>query len=62
LFLAGGPALAIPFALVTAWPAFGSFAVRTGIGRLPEEVERPAVLRDLGLPAIELAAPRPNVA
>ena len=62
LFLAGGPALAIPFALVTAWPAFGSFAVRTGIGRLPEEVERPAVLHDLGLPAIELATPRPNVA
>jgi membrane glycosyltransferase len=63
-FLAGGPALAIPFALLTAWPAFGSFAVRTGIGRLPEEVERPVVLRDLGLPAIELVAPtpRPNAA
>jgi membrane glycosyltransferase len=64
LFLAGGPALAIPFAMLTSWPAFGSFAVRTGIGRLPEEVERPAVLLDLGLPAIELAAPtpRPNAA
>jgi membrane glycosyltransferase len=64
LFLAGGPALAIPFAMLTAWPAFGSFAVRTGIGRLPEEVESPAVLLDLGLPAIELAAPapRPNAA
>jgi membrane glycosyltransferase len=60
LFLAGGPALAIPFAMLTAWPAFGSFAVRTGIGRLPEEVERPAVLLDLGLPAIELAAPTPR--
>jgi membrane glycosyltransferase len=62
LFLAGGPALAIPFAMLTAWPAFGRLAVRTGIGRLPEEVERPAVLLDLGLPAIELVAPRPNVA
>jgi hypothetical protein len=48
--------------MLTAWPAFGRLAVRTGIGRLPEEVERPAVLLDLGLPAIELVAPRPNVA
>jgi membrane glycosyltransferase len=64
LFLAAGPALAIPFAMLTAWPAFGSFAVRTGMGRLPEEVERPDVLLDLGLPAIDLVAPtpRPNAA
>ena len=25
LFLAGGPALAVPFAMMTAWPRFGSF-------------------------------------
>jgi membrane glycosyltransferase len=57
LFLAGGPALSIPFAIATAWPTFGSFAARTGIGRLPEEVLRPAVLLALGLPAIELVTP-----
>ena len=57
LFLAGGPALSIPFAIATAWPRFGSFAARTGIGRLPEEVLRPAVLLALGLPAIELVTP-----
>jgi membrane glycosyltransferase len=57
LFLAGGPALSIPFAIATAWPTFGSFAARTGIGRLPEEVMRPAVLLALRLPAIALVTP-----
>ena len=57
LFVAGGPALAIPFAMMTAWPAFGSLAARIGIGRLPEEVVRPAALLALGLPAIELVRP-----
>jgi membrane glycosyltransferase len=60
LFLAGGPALAIPFAMVTAWPRLGSLAARIGIGRLPEEINRPAVLLTLALPAIELAAPLPR--
>jgi membrane glycosyltransferase len=60
LFLAGGPALAIPFAIVTAWPWLGSFAARVGIGRLPEETIRPAVLLALALPAIEPAAPLPR--
>ncbi len=53
LFLAGGPALAIPFAVMTAWPWLGSLAARVGIGRLPEETTRPAVLLGLTLPAIE---------
>ncbi|MGA7808151.1 MAG: hypothetical protein WCB02_26420, partial [Bradyrhizobium sp.] len=57
LLLAAGPALAIPFAIVTAWAPFGRLAARVGIGRLPEEVARPAVLLALGLPAIELATP-----
>ena len=57
LFLAAGPALAIPFAMVTAWPRFGSFTARIGIGRLPEETMRPAVLLPLALPAIESAMP-----
>jgi membrane glycosyltransferase len=62
LFLAGGPALAIPFAVMTACPWLGSFATRIGIGRLPEETTGPALLLALGLPAIDLAArsPRPS--
>ena len=60
LFLAAGPALAIPFAMITAWPLLGSVAARIGIGRLPEETERPAVLLALALPAIESAAPSPR--
>jgi len=60
LFLAGGPALAVPLAVMTAWPPFGSFAARVGIGRLPEETARPAILLALELPAIELAAPMPR--
>jgi membrane glycosyltransferase len=60
LLLAAGPALAIPFAMVTAWPLLGGFAARVGIGRLPEETARPAVLLALALPAIESAAPSPR--
>ena len=60
LFLAGGPALAVPFAMMTAWPPFGSFAARIGIGRLPEETARPAILLALALPAIEMATPMPR--
>jgi membrane glycosyltransferase len=60
LLLAGGPALAIPFAMMTAWPLLGGFAARIGIGRLPEETARPAVLMALALPAIEQAAPLPR--
>ena len=60
LFLAAGPALAVPFAMMTAWPWLGHFAARVGIGRLPEETARPAVLVALALPAIEQAAPLPR--
>jgi membrane glycosyltransferase len=61
LFLAAGPALAIPLALVTALPSVGSALARTGIGRLPEETAPPDVLRVLELPAIETAAPLPRL-
>ena len=37
LFIAGGPALSIPLAVVTASPGFGRLLMRAGIGRLPEE-------------------------
>jgi membrane glycosyltransferase len=52
LLLAGGPALAAPFATVTAWPALGSLAARIGVGRLPEETATPEHLLELALPAI----------
>jgi membrane glycosyltransferase len=56
LFLAGGPAFAVPFAMLTAWPALGRLAVRIGIGRLPEETATPHELLLLSLPAIRPAA------
>jgi membrane glycosyltransferase len=59
LFLAGGPALAIPFAVVTAWPSAGSFSARIGVGRLPEETAPPAALHALALPALAASAPLP---
>ena len=60
LFLAAGPALSIPFAVVTAWPAVGSMFARVGIGRLPEETTPPLALSELALPAIAIAAPVPR--
>ena len=56
LFLAAGPALAVPFAMLTAWPPLGRLAVRIGIGRLPEETATPEELLLLSLPAIRPAA------
>jgi membrane glycosyltransferase len=59
LLIAGGPALAIPLAVITAWPAAGQVLARIGIGRLPEETAPPIALTALVLPAIEAAAPAP---
>jgi membrane glycosyltransferase len=59
LFLAAGPALAIPFAIMTAWPLLGSLAAKVGIGRLPEEITRPEDLAVLALPAIAPTASSP---
>jgi membrane glycosyltransferase len=58
LFIAAGPALAIPLAVVSSWPCVGRFMMRMGIGALPEENAPPAALRTLKLPAIEAAAMR----
>ena len=58
LFIAGGPALSIPLAVITSWPAVGRALMRAGIGALPEENAPPAPLRALALPAIEAAALR----
>jgi membrane glycosyltransferase len=52
LLLAGGPALAVPFAMLTAWPALGGLATRIGIGRVPEETATPQDLLGLVSPAI----------
>jgi membrane glycosyltransferase len=58
LFIAGGPALSIPLAVVTSWPGVGRALMRAGIGALPEENAPPAPLRKLALPAVEAAALR----
>ncbi|HMK78964.1 MAG TPA: glucans biosynthesis glucosyltransferase MdoH [Xanthobacteraceae bacterium] len=58
LFIAAGPALSIPLAVITSWPAVGRLLMRTGIGALPEEHAAPAELRQRGVPAIEAAAQR----
>jgi membrane glycosyltransferase len=58
LFIAAGPALSIPLAVVTSWPSVGRMLMRAGIGALPEETTPPAPLRRLALPAIEAAALR----
>jgi membrane glycosyltransferase len=56
LFLAAGPALAVPFAMLTAWAPLGKLAARIGVGRLPEETATPEELLPLSLPAIRLAS------
>jgi membrane glycosyltransferase len=58
LFIAAGPALSIPLAVITSWPSVGRLLMRAGIGALPEENAPPAPLRTLKLPAIEAAALR----
>jgi membrane glycosyltransferase len=58
LFIAGGPLLAIPLAVITAQPGAGCLLLRLGIGRLPEETAPPPPLRALALPAVEAARPR----
>jgi membrane glycosyltransferase len=52
--------LAIPFAIITAWPWLGTLSARIGLGRLPEEISPPAALHALMLPAIEIAKPFPR--
>jgi membrane glycosyltransferase len=58
LFIAAGPALSIPLAVITSWPSVGRLLMRAGIGALPEENAPPAPLLQLALPAIEAAAAR----
>jgi len=58
LFIAGGPALSIPLAVISSWPAVGRALMRAGVGALPEENAPPPPLRTLKLPAVEAAALR----
>jgi membrane glycosyltransferase len=55
LFIAGGPLLSIPLAVLTARPALGRALIAAGLDRLPEETAPPPELRALELPAIELS-------
>ncbi len=59
LLIAGGPALSIPLAVITARPGVGMALARIGLGRLPEETSPPVALTALALPALAAAAPRP---
>jgi membrane glycosyltransferase len=59
LLLAAGPALAIPLAVITAWPCVGRFLTRLGICSLPEEIAPPPALTALALPALTKAEARP---
>ena len=47
LLIAGGLALAVPMAVVTAAPGTGRLLAGLGIGRLPEETNPPAILATL---------------
>ncbi len=58
LFIAAGPALSIPLAVISSWPSVGRLLMRAGLGALPEENAPPPALRRLALPAIEAAALR----
>ena len=52
LLVAGGPALAIPLAVLSSAPGVGRIMVRWGLGRLPEETTPPESLRALALPPL----------
>jgi membrane glycosyltransferase len=52
--IAGGLALAVPFAVLTASPRVGRLFARVGVGCIPEEVEPPDALLPLRLPALEI--------
>jgi membrane glycosyltransferase len=56
LFVAAGPLLSIPLAVITARPGVGGAMVASGLGRLPEETAPPPEIRALALPAVTLAA------
>ena len=60
LLIAGGLALAIPFAVVTSSSISGEILAATGIGRLPEETAPPDVLRAMAGMTQYVAAASPR--
>jgi len=56
LFIAAGPLLSIPLAVITARPSVGRALMRIGIGRLPEETAPPRELRGLATAAVQSQA------
>lgn len=47
-----GALLAVPMAVLTAWPAPGRWLAEIGAWRIPEEVDRPPSIEGLGLDAL----------
>ncbi|EGV17296.1 glucans biosynthesis glucosyltransferase MdoH [Thiocapsa marina] len=45
-----GALLAVPIAVLTAWPVLGAWLARVGLWRIPEEVDPPELIKSLGLP------------
>jgi membrane glycosyltransferase len=58
LLAAGGLALSVPFAAMSAAPRVGTLFARFGVGRIPEETDPPTALLALRLPGIEASAAR----
>jgi membrane glycosyltransferase len=52
IIAAGGLALSIPLAVITASSSLGRAMARIGLCRLPEETTPPSALRELALPAL----------
>lgn len=55
--LLAGLILAVPFAVITASPRFGSFLTRIGLCAIPEERERPCDLQKIAGPDLTLDGP-----
>ncbi|MBK1645771.1 glucan biosynthesis glucosyltransferase H [Thiocapsa imhoffii] len=47
-----GALLAVPIALLTAWPSLGLWLAQVGAWRIPEEYDPPPMIRQLELPAV----------
>ena len=56
-YMALSLAISIPFAVVTSMPSVGRAMIRFHLARLPEEVNPPEILINLGLVAITLSKP-----
>jgi membrane glycosyltransferase len=55
-----GALLAIPIAVLTAWPRLGQWLAQIGAWRIPEEVEPPPAIQTLGLSALSPGRTQPH--